>query len=158
MLKPGDDAPDFELLDQDEKTWKLSELKGRKVILYFYPADDTPGCTVQACDFRDASGELERSGYVVLGMSPQGTKSKRRFADKYSLNFPLLADTDRSVAKAYGAIREKPEEWEGIKLHVKRSTFVIDDNGKIEQALYGVGAKGHVAAMKDSLGIGASVG
>lgn len=150
MLQQGDDAPDFDLEDGDGKRWSLKDLRGHKVILYFYPADDTPGCTIQACDFRDARSDLEQAGYLVLGVSPQGAASHQKFASKYSLNFPLLIDEDTRVANAYGAFKDDGGEWEGIPLKIKRSTFVIDENGKIEQALYGVQAKGHVDVLKES--------
>jgi len=153
MLEEGSPAPPFELDDADGKTWRLSELAGKKVVLFFYPADDTPGCTKEACDFRDTHGLWARAGYVVFGVSPQGAKSHAKFASKYDLNFPLLIDADLQVAKSYGALREKPEEWEGQKLHIKRSTFVIDENGEIEQALYGVNARGHVDSLRESLGV-----
>jgi thioredoxin-dependent peroxiredoxin len=153
MLEPGASAPDFELEDGDGKTWRRAELAGKKIVLYFYPADDTPGCTKEACDFRDTLASWDAANYVVLGVSPQSAASHTRFASKYSLNFPLLVDADLAVAKRYGALREKPEEWEGQKLHVKRCTFVIDENGVIEQALYGVNARGHVDALRESLGV-----
>src|SRR5687767_4070204 len=121
MLEKGDQAPEFEMQDGEGKTWKLSELKGKKVILYFYPADDTPGCTVEACDFRDSQTELNESGYVVLGVSPQGADSHQRFTAKYSLNFPLLVDEDREVAEAYGASNDKGGLFKGIPLIVKRA-------------------------------------
>ena len=153
MLTEGDVAPDFELADGDGKVWRLADLNGKKVVLYFYPADDTPGCTKEACDFRDTQGAWQDAGYVVLGVSPQDAASHTRFASKFDLNFPLLVDADLDVAKRYGALREKPEEWEGQKLHVSRCTFVIDENGNIEQALYGVQAKGHVESLRVALGI-----
>ena len=153
MLEPGTPAPPFELEDGDGTTWRLAELAGKKVVLFFYPADDTPGCTKEACDFRDTHSVWTDAGYVVLGVSPQGAKSHAKFSSKYSLNFPLLVDADLEVARNYGALREKPEEWEGQKLHVKRSTFVIDENGKIEQALYGVNARGHVDSLRETLGV-----
>ena len=150
MLQQGDRAPDFDLEDGDGRRWRLRDLKGQKVILYFYPADDTPGCTVQACDFRDSLSEFQDAGYIVLGVSPQGAESKQRFASKYSLNFPLLIDGDTKVAKAYGAFKDDGAEWDGIPLRVKRTTFVIDEDGTIARALYGVNARGHVEALKDS--------
>lgn len=150
-LEPGMDAPDFDLEDHEGKRWTLADVKGRKTIVYFYPADDTPGCTVQACDFRDARGDLQEAGYFVLGVSPQGKSSHERFVAKYGLNFPLLIDSDLDMARAYGAIKEEPEEWEGIRLHVKRSTFVIDEEGRIAEARYGVRAKGHVDELLDVL-------
>ena len=151
MLQEGDDAPDFDLEDGEGKRWRLGDLRGQKVILYFYPADDTPGCTVQACDFRDAQADLKKAGYVVLGVSPQGAASHQKFASKYSLNFPLLVDTDTKVANAYGAFKDDGAKWEGIPLKIKRSTFVIGEDGKIEQALYGVKAKGHVDMLQESI-------
>jgi peroxiredoxin Q/BCP len=153
MLEPGAPAPPFELEDADGKTWRLSDLAGKKVVLFFYPADDTPGCTKEACDFRDTQSSWSGAGYVVLGVSPQGAASHSKFSSKYGLNFPLLVDSDLDLAKRYGALREKPEEWEGQKLHVKRSTFVIDENGKIEHALYGVNARGHVDSLREQLGV-----
>ena len=150
-LKTGDEAPHFKLSDGEGRVWDLPELKGQKVILYFYPADDTPGCTVQACDFRDSQAEFKESGYVVLGVSPQGAESHTQFTNKYSLNFPLLVDEDREVAVAYGVADDGGGLFKGIALKVKRSTFVIDEQGNIEQALYGVKAKGHVDALKESL-------
>lgn len=153
MLQKGDVAPDFALTDQDAKTWGLKDLQGRKIVLYFYPADDTPGCTKESCDFRDSHSDWQAAGYTILGVSPQGTDSKRKFADKYSLPFPLLADEDTSVAKAYGAFKDDGAEWDGIPLKVKRSTFVIDENGVIEQALYGVNAGNHVAQLRELLNL-----
>lgn len=151
-LQPGDQAPEFELADGEGRSWKLSDLRGQKVILYFYPADDTPGCTKQACDFRDSQHGLQEAGYVVLGVSPQGAESHQRFSEKYGLNFPLLVDEELAAARAYG-VAGSEGIFKGLPLMVKRSTFVIDANGKIEQALYGVRAKGHVAKLKESLGV-----
>jgi peroxiredoxin Q/BCP len=150
-LSPGDAAPDFALSDADGKEWRLTDLRGKKVILYFYPADDTPGCTAESCDFRDSYKVFVDANVEVLGVSPQGAASHRKFAERYDLNFPLLIDEDRAVAKAYSAIREKVEEWQGIPLHIKRSTFVIDEEGRIEQAIYGVKVAGHVDALLESL-------
>ncbi len=147
MLNKGDAAPDFDLSDEQGRRWRLAELRGKRVIVYFYPADDTPGCTAEACDFRDARDHLETAGYLVLGVSPQGKSSHERFVTKYGLNFPLLIDPDLAMTKAFGAIKEDPEEWHGIRLHVKRSTFVIDEDGRIVEAQYGVRAKGHVDAL-----------
>ena len=147
-LEQGDDAPDFELEDHDGNVWRLKDLRGRRVVIYFYPADDTPGCTAQACDFRDTQDVWTERGYTVLGISPQGAKSHQRFASKYGLNFPLLVDEDLAVAGAFGAT--KP----GVgRTRVNRSTFVIDEDGRIERALYGVKARGHVEALRESLGV-----
>ena len=146
-LERGDQAPDFSLEDADGKTWSLADLRGQKVIVYFYPADDTPGCTAQACDFRDAQTDLSTAGYQVLGVSPQGAASHRKFTDKYSLNFPLLVDAELAMAKAYGVTDDSGAEFEGKKLRVKRSTFVIDEDGTLIEALYGVKARGHVDSL-----------
>ncbi len=151
-LEPGMDAPDFELPDPDGKTWRLSDLRGKKVIVYFYPTDDTSGCTMQACDFRDNYQLLKQAGYVLFGISPQGIDSKKAFTDKYGLNFPLLADEGAHVADAYGVWGEV--EVFGNKVwKTKRSTFVIDEDGKIAEAQYGVRAKGHVENLKETLGV-----
>ena len=152
-LLQGDAAPAFELKDADGKTWRLTNLKGHKIVLYFYPADDTPGCTVQACEFRDGIDEWVKAGYVVLGVSPQGAGSKRAFIDKYGLNFPLLIDEGAEVTRRYGAYKERGD-WEGIPLVVDRSTFVIDEGGVIEHALYGVQARGHRDMLKQLLQVG----
>jgi peroxiredoxin Q/BCP len=147
-LEPGRDAPDFEMQDADGRTWTLEDLRGQKVVLYFYPADDTPGCTAEACDFRDTKSEFENAGYQVLGVSPQGTDSHAAFSSKFNLNFPLLIDSDMKVAEAYGALRDAPGDYKGIPLHILRSTFIIDEHGKITEALYGVHGRGHVADIR----------
>jgi thioredoxin-dependent peroxiredoxin len=144
MLEPGTIAPDFEMQDASGKTWRLSDLRGRKVILYFYPADDTPGCTAQSCDFRDASPNLDAAGFTILGVSPQGADSHRRFAEKYGLQFPLLIDEGLATTRAYGAYKDLGN-YEDVPLRVKRSTFVI--------AEYGVKARGHVAELLEKLGV-----
>ncbi|CAN5641509.1 thioredoxin-dependent thiol peroxidase [soil metagenome] len=149
-LHKGDRAPDFELRDADGETWRLSKLRRDRVIVYFYPADDTPGCTAQACDFRDAQGALQHAGYIVLGISPQGEESHRAFARKFALNFPLLVDDDYEVARSYGVNKDR-SFWRDVPLDVKRSTFVIDADGIIVEAMYGVKAKGHVSALQDAL-------
>ena len=154
MLRAGDAAPEFELLDQNDKTWKLSDLRGEKVILYFYPVDDTPGCTRESCDFRDAQADFDKSGYLILGISSQGAESHRAFADKYNLDFPLLIDEDIKVATAYETLAPEGLDWDGIPIRVIRSTFVIDENGDIERAEYGVSSKGHVDSLRETLGVG----
>lgn len=153
MLQPGDQAPAFELEDASGKVWRTEDLKGQKTIIYFYPADDTPGCTAESCDFRDSSKDLRDAGYQVLGVSPQGAASHKKFAEKYSLNFPLLIDSDLEATRAFGAHKELGE-YKDIPIRVKRSTFVIDEDGKIEHALYGVKAKGHVQSLRETLGVG----
>ena len=152
MLEAGDKAPDFSLEDHDGKTWTLADLKGKKVVLYFYPTDDTPGCTAQACDFRDSWSSFEKAGYLVLGVSPQGRDSHQKFVQKYDLNFPLLIDEDHAVAEAYDAWGEK-KNYGKTYIGLKRSTFVIDEDGLIEEAQYNVKAKGHVARLKEALGV-----
>ena len=147
QLQPGDAAPHFELEDHHGKLWRLTDLKGKRVILYFYPADDTPGCTAQSCDFRDNISSFEEANTQVLGVSPQGAASHERFAQKYSLNFPLLIDKDLKVASMYGAVADKVGDFKGIPIKIKRSTFVIDEEGKIGQAIYGVKVKGHVGSL-----------
>jgi thioredoxin-dependent peroxiredoxin len=152
-LRPGEPAPDFEVDDAEERTWRLRDLRGKRVIIYFYPADDTPGCTAEACDFRDFMGDFDAAGYTVLGVSPQGADSHRAFAQKYGLNFPLLIDEDLSLARNYGATRNREDEYKGIPLRVARSTFVIDEHGVVVEALYGVKAPGHVESLKEKLAI-----
>lgn len=153
QLQPGDPAPDFALEDADGKVWRSQDLRGRRVVLYFYPADNTPGCTKESCDFRDSYKLFADANVEVLGVSPQGAESHRRFATKYELNFPLLIDADLELASAFGAVRDKAEDYKGIPLKVKRSTFVIGADGRIEQAIYGVKVAGHVDALKESIGV-----
>jgi thioredoxin-dependent peroxiredoxin len=152
-LEAGMEAPEFALRDADGKTWRLSDLRGRPVIVYFYPFDDTPGCTTEACDFRDSHPVLQQAGYTVLGISPQDARSHSAFSSKYGLNFPLLIDEDLEVAKAYGAVSDEGRSFNGIPLKVTRSTFVIDPDGRIEHAEYRVKAKGHVDRLKDLLSV-----
>lgn len=154
-LEAGMPAPDFRLPDENGKLWSLDDLRGRKAIIYFYPADDTPGCTAQACDFRDARDDLEKAGYVILGVSVQGSESHRAFSSKYNLNFPLLVDENREMADAFG-VRGDFGDWKGVPLRVKRSTFVIDEDGNIVRAEYGVKARGHVERLMQSLEGGGS--
>jgi peroxiredoxin Q/BCP len=136
-LKVGDKAPAFSLLDQDGKKVSLSDYKGKKLLLYFYPKADTPGCTKQGCSIRDASEELKKLGMAAVGISPDEPARQKKFDDKYNLGFPLLSDPDHKVAQAYGAWGKKAmygKEYEGIL----RSSFVIDETGKIIQASYKV--------------------
>ncbi len=144
QLQRGDKAPDFSLEDADGTTWRLVDLRGQNVIVYFYPADDTPGCTAEACAFRDRQPDLDEAGYRVFGVSPQGASSHRRFSEKYSLNFPLLVDSDYAMARAYGVAEDREE---GKKPRIVRSTFVIDEDGTLVEAQYGVRAKGHVESL-----------
>ena len=141
-IEAGAPAPDFKLRDDRGKEVRLSSLRGKTVVLFFYPKDDTPGCTKEACSFRDRKSEIEGRGAVVLGVSPDTVASHGKFRDKHSLNFPLLADPDHQVAEAYGAWREK--NLYGKKaLGVQRSTFLIDDAGKVRKVWKKVSVAGH---------------
>jgi peroxiredoxin Q/BCP len=151
-LAPGDKAPDFTLPDADGTMVSLSALRGQRVIVYFYPAAMTPGCTKEACDFRDSLASLAASGLAVLGISPDRPEKLAKFREKESLNFPLLADPDRSVLRAYGAYGEKTL-YGKTTVGVIRSTFVIGPDGVLEQAQYGVKATGHVARLRKELGV-----
>ena len=137
MIEEGTPAPDFELTSDDGDTVKLSALRGRQVVLYFYPKDDTPGCTTQACGIRDAYGEFERAGAVVLGVSPDDESSHVKFREKYELPFTLLADTDHAVAERYGAWGEKKFAGKSY-MGVKRSTFVIGEDGTVKAVMHDV--------------------
>jgi peroxiredoxin Q/BCP len=151
-LSPGDQAPDFTLPDADGKPVALADYRGRKVIVYFYPAAGTPGCTKQACDFRDNLASLGGAGLDVLGISPDAPAKLAKFRDAQELTFPLLSDPERTVLDAYAAYGEKT--LYGKKMQgVIRSTFVVDEDGKIEQALYNVKATGHVAALRKKLSV-----
>ena len=151
-LAPGDEAPDFTLVDADGTEVRLSSLRGQRVIVYFYPAAMTPGCTKQACDFTAAMPDLTAEGVTVLGISPDPPATLAKFRDKEHLAFPLLSDQDRAVLTAYGAYGEKVNYGKTI-MGVIRSTFVIDADGKIEKALYAVKATGHVDRLRKDLGI-----
>ena len=151
-LEVGDKAPAFSLSDADGKTVKLSDFKGRKVIVYFYPAASTPGCTKQACDFRDSLAQLNDAGLDVLGVSPDKPEKLAKFRDKEGLTFPLLSDPDRAVLTAWGAFGEKMMYGKTVQ-GVIRSTFVVDEKGKIEVAQYNVKATGHVAKLRRDLGL-----
>jgi peroxiredoxin Q/BCP len=132
MLKVGELVPDFTLVDQYEKSHTLSQYRGKKVVLYFYPKDMTPGCTVQAEGMRDSMNDLEAKGIVVLGVSVDDVKSHKKFVEKHNLNFPLLADTEKTVVQAYGVWKEKSmfgKKYMGIQ----RDTFLIDEEGKLIQ-------------------------
>ena len=134
MVEEGKPAPEFELRSDAGETVKLSDLRGKPVVLYFYPKDDTPGCTKQACGIRDAWGEFERAGALVLGISPDDERSHAKFKEKYGLQFPLLADTDHAIAEAYDVWKEK--SFAGKRyMGVERSTFVIDPEGKVAKVM-----------------------
>jgi peroxiredoxin Q/BCP len=149
-LAPGDTAPDFSLPDADGTQVSLSALRGQRVIVYFYPAAMTPGCTKEACDFRDNLGDLAGAGLTVLGISPDTPAKLARFRDKEKLTFPLLADPDLAVHKAYGAYGEKTM-YGRKRVGVIRSTFVVGADGRIEQAFYNVKATGHVERLRKEL-------
>lgn len=151
-LEVGDKAPAFSLLDADGKTVKLSDFEGRKVIVYFYPAASTPGCTKQACDFRDNLAELDEAGLDVVGISPDKPEKLAKFRDKEGLTFPLLSDPDREVLTAWGAFGEKTMYGKTVQ-GVIRSTFVVDEKGKIEVAQYNVKATGHVAKLRRDISV-----
>ena len=143
LLSVGDKAPAFATKDQDGKTVKLSDYKGRKVVLYFYPKDDTPGCTKEACSFRDAWAQLKRRKVAVLGVSVDDEKSHRKFADKFSLPFTLLADTDKSIVESYGTWGEK--SMYGRKyMGIERTTLLIDEKGVIKAVWPKVSVVGHI--------------
>ena len=152
QLAPGDPAPPFTLPDATGKPVSLADQQGSPVILYAYPAAGTPGCTTEACDFRDNLGSLAAAGYVVLGISPDPVDKLAAFAESESLTFPLLSDADRSVLTAYGAFGEKKLYGKTVT-GVIRSTFVIDAQGSIERAMYNVKATGHVAMLRRDLAI-----
>ncbi|WP_336658524.1 thioredoxin-dependent thiol peroxidase [Leucobacter sp. USHLN153] len=150
VLEPGQQAPDFTLLDQDGNTHALAQYAGQRVILFFYPEAMTPGCTTEACDFRDSTAPLEAAGYRVLGVSRDSVEKLRRFADRDGLEYPLLSDPDAHVHRAYGAFGEK-NNYGRIVEGVIRSTFVIDGEGRIMHALTNVKATGHVARVRKLL-------
>jgi peroxiredoxin Q/BCP len=151
-LAPGNPAPDFTLPDADGHDVSLSALRGQRVIIYFYPAAMTPGCTKQACDFRDGRTELTDAGLTVLGISPDAPAKLAKFRDRDGLTFPLLSDPDRTVLQAYGAYGEKML-YGKKSVGVIRSTFVVGADGRIEVAQYGVKATGHVARLRKELGV-----
>jgi len=153
-LEPGTPAPDFTLLDQDGTSVSLSGLRGKKVILYFYPAAMTPGCTTQACDFRDSISSLQGAGYTVVGVSRDEPATLKKFQERDALTFELLSDPDHAVHTAYGVWGEKMNYGKVIE-GVIRSTFVIDEQGFIELAQYNVKATGHVARLRKALGVDA---
>lgn len=151
-LTPGTPAPDFSLTDHQGRTLSLADYAGQQVILYFYPKASTPGCTTQACDFRDNLASLTSHGYQVVGVSPDPVEALAKFAEKQELPFPLLSDSDHAVAETYGAWGEK-KNYGKTYVGLIRSTFLIDAEGTIQLAQYNVRAKGHVAKLRRDLGI-----
>jgi peroxiredoxin Q/BCP len=151
-LQPGDVAPEFELPDSDGSPVSLSSLRGRRVILYFYPAAMTPGCTKEAVDFRDGLPEFEAAGVTVVGVSPDEPAKLAKFRDRDSITFPLLSDPETGVLRAYGAYGEK-KLYGKATVGVIRSTFLIDADGKIDKAYYNVKATGHVDRIRRELGV-----
>jgi thioredoxin-dependent peroxiredoxin len=151
-LAPGDAAPDFTLTTDNGDSLALKDLRGRKVVLYVYPAAMTPGCTTQACDFRDSLGSLQAAGYDVVGISPDAPAKLAKFRERDAITFPLVSDPDKSVLTAYGAYGEKQMYGKTVT-GVIRSTFIIDEDGTIGRAMYNVKATGHVAKLRRDLGI-----
>ncbi len=151
-LQPGTLAPDFTLPDAEGKPVSLADYRGKNVIVYFYPQAATPGCTTEACDFRDNLSSLQGSGYEVLGISPDAPEALADFTGDFALTFPLLADEDHAVALAYGAWGEKLIQGE-VTEGIVRSTVVLDPEGKVKLAQYQVKSQGHVAALKEALGV-----
>jgi thioredoxin-dependent peroxiredoxin len=154
-LSPGDPAPDFSLPTDDGSTVSLSDFRGRKVIVYFYPAAMTPGCTAQACDFTSSRSSLDSAGYTVLGISPDAPEKLAKFRERDNLGITLLSDADRSVMAAYGAYGEKTSYGKKTQ-GVIRSTFVIGPDGTVEVAQYNVKAAGHVERLRQELGVAES--
>lgn len=146
MLKIGDPAPDIRVPADTGQEFRLSDLKGQRVVLYFYPKSDTPGCTVEACEFRDEIREFAHKRVVVLGISPDRAEAQAKFRKKYELPFPLLADASKAAAEAYGVLKEKNLYGRKV-LGIERSTFVIGPDGRIEKIYSNVKAKGHAAAV-----------
>lgn len=151
-LSAGDAAPDFTLPTDTGDSLSLSDLRGRKVVLYAYPAAMTPGCTKQACDFRDSLASLQAAGYEVVGISPDKPAKLAKFRERDAITFPLVSDEDKNTLRTYGAFGEKQMYGKTVT-GVIRSTFVIDEKGVIEHALYNVKATGHVAKLRRDLGL-----
>lgn len=149
-IEVGQPAPDFVLVSDQDEEIRLSCLRGSPVVLYFYPKDDTPGCTREACSFRDLKQEMEKLGAVVLGVSPDTVESHKRFREKYNLNFPLLADVDLAVAKVYGAWREKVR-FGKKSMGIQRSTFLIDSEGVVRKVWKNVQVDGHDDQVLEAL-------
>ncbi|HVU92659.1 MAG TPA: thioredoxin-dependent thiol peroxidase [Jatrophihabitans sp.] len=154
-LSAGDAAPEFTLPDADGNEVSVADFRGRKVVVYFYPAAMTPGCTKQACDFRDSLAALQAAGYAVVGISPDKPAKLAKFRDRDAVNFPLLSDESKQTLTAYGAFGEKTMYGKKVT-GVIRSTFVVDEAGRIELAQYNVKATGHVAKLRRDLGLDAA--
>lgn len=152
-LEPGQPAPDFSLVDQDDRPVSLHDLRGAPAILFFYPAAMTPGCTTEACDFRDSLAPLQAAGYAVVGISRDDPAKLRAFRERDGLTYPLLSDPDHAVHEAYGAWGEKMNYGKLVE-GVIRSTVIIDADGVVTHALYNVKATGHVARIRALLGVG----
>ena len=150
VIEEGKPAPDFELESDSGEKVKLSELRGRPVVLYFYPKDDTPGCTTEACEFRDAYDAFRERGAEILGVSPDNVASHEKFKTKHELPFTLLADPDHKVAEQYGVWGEKKFAGKSY-MGINRSTFIIDPDGNVARAMLGIKAAGHAAQVLDSL-------
>ncbi|MBI4376490.1 MAG: thioredoxin-dependent thiol peroxidase [Elusimicrobia bacterium] len=149
-LKAGDAAPGFEALDETGAKHSLKSYRGRTVILYFYPKDDTPGCTQESCDFRDLSSQFGKKKAVILGVSPDSAKSHQKFKDKHGLSFPLLVDEDKALCQAYGVWKEK-SMYGRTYMGVERSTFVIGPDGRIVEAHRKVSVSGHAKSILETL-------
>src|ERR1700736_552567 len=150
MLKEGDKAPDIELTTDAGEPFRLSSLKGKKVVLYFYPRADTPGCTIEACEFRDSAKKLARQDAVVIGISPDSVKSQAKFKTKFDLPFTLLCDVDKEAAQAYGVYKEKNMYGKKV-MGIERTTFIIDANGRIAKIFPKVKAEGHAEQVLAAL-------
>jgi peroxiredoxin Q/BCP len=151
VVEEGAPAPDFELTNDEGETVTLSALRGKPVVLYFYPKDDTPGCTTEACEFRDAYDRFRDQGVEIIGVSPDTEASHRKFKSKYELPFTLLADPDHRAAEAYGVWKEK-RNYGKTYMGVERSTFVIGADGKVAKAMRGIRPAGHAAQVLETLG------
>jgi peroxiredoxin Q/BCP len=146
VIEEGSPAPEFELRDDGGDTVRLSDFRGKRVVLYFYPKDDTPGCTTEACEFRDAYDTYRDQGIEILGVSPDDVGSHEKFKSKYDLPFTLLADPDHKTAEAYGVWGERTAYGKTF-MGIKRSTFLIDEDGKVARAMLGIKPAGHAAAV-----------
>jgi thioredoxin-dependent peroxiredoxin len=150
MVEAGQPTPEFTLHDQDGQTVSLKQLEGHPVVLYFYPKDDTSGCTKEACAFRDARADYEKAGAKVIGVSPDEVKTHRKFADKYELPFTLLADPEKAVCQAYGVWKQK-SMYGKTYMGVERTTFVIDQRGKVAKVFTKVKVDGHAGAVLEAI-------